>query len=274
MLPRELFEHSTGEQQIKDEGGDKFEVDRIEFDNGVQVYIKGADFPLKTWVSGETMFAVNQVKSLLIESIKIISRKQFILPVIYTFFNKKELNKVLQSINWQSYRVLSPFILKHHYLTRFSQELHFTVFTFMLELGLEEKQADIFAKIISHVIEYDSAYRNRLMDILSETDKNKLQKPIKEIKRLFGLFKEREGDSILEKYTSFLSVLLLALYIPRIRKAFKTTIQTINLENLQLQDSDKYWLCMIPNYNYMGMTYEERMDFFKEKGWKRPNNLI
>jgi len=273
-IPRECFISGDAETQIANEGGEPYEIIGIDYTEDIKLFIKDAQFHWKTFVTGETLFATNIAKSLFIESIKIFTKNRFILATLFTLSSTKRINEIVHIFNRIGWRVLSPYILKETHMTPVTRELQWCIFTFLHNLGIDEEKADKFSMIVSHLIEYDNAYRFRLSDILSETSKEKLQSPRKEIKRLIKIVLSREDSHTSHKYIKIAELLTIALYIPKIRRAFDEVIKDMNLEAMQLDESDKYWLCMKNHYKFMGMTNEERTLYAQEKGWKYPNAML
>ena len=273
-IPRECFLFGTPEQQVAGEGGDPYEITGITFENGIELVIKGADFNWKTYHAPDAMFYANIVKSFFIEQVKLLTRKQFIIGTILSFLSIKELNYFLDRFNFQAKRIISPYLLKDWYLTKFSQELHLAIFTFLHQLGIKEETADFFSTVFIHLIEYDNAYRFRLADLLSTTDQLRLLQPISEIDRLITIARYRDIGDIPDKYIRVAKILKYALFIPKVRKAFNKAIRTVDMKNLQLDDCDKYWICMPNEYKFMGMDNEQRREYAKERGWNYPNKMV
>ena len=170
---------------------------------------------------------------------------------------KKLLNQRINGFNSIAVKVLEAHILKPIHRMKFGLELENVIKIFLSELGV--KKAEMTGNLVSHVIEYDAAYRFRIQDILSETTKEKLiRNPRKEIKRLLRLEMERDYEFVGNKFKLFATLASLLLIVPSIKKAFRRAIKECNLQYLQLDEGDRYWVLMRKDYNFLGKTYEQR----------------
>jgi hypothetical protein len=271
-IPVECFLYPTGEQQIQSEGGEHYQITQIDFRNEFKTYVDGAEFPYEGFVTNEILWATNQAKSIFIEAIKILSKPQFILGSVISFLFFRE--QLIDSFNRLGHRVMSPVMLKDKHLSKFARELQYVTFEFLRHLVSEEK-ADKFSEIFSRIIDNDDAYKQRLKDIFSMTNKAKLRNP-KELSRLVEIMDERQGKAHwMKKVKSAVLLLrLLIAIVPNAKKGYLSAINACNLDNLILHWEDIYWSVYKKDYNFAGMTHEERLKLVKEKGWQLPNNLV
>jgi hypothetical protein len=277
-VPRECYKYGSGFEQVANEGGKPFEITGISTNETIQMSIAGAMATWAVYVDGNILSKTNAIKSLFIENVKLLTRKQFILGTLYTLFNTKELERFIESFNKQAFRIAvagnEPYFLKEKHMTQCSRELQFSIFTFLVELGIKEQTADRFSEIFSHILEYDNAYRFRFMDIMGETTKEDLQSSHKAIRHLIGVIKQRENNQCGDKYMRIVKLLHLALYIPKIKRAFLKTIEQTDITNLQPQQADLYWMCSKNSYPFTGKTDEERMSYAQSKGWEYPDGMV
>jgi hypothetical protein len=277
-VPRECYKYGSGEEQVANEGGTPYEITGISTNETIQMSIAGAMATWAVYVDGNILSKTNAIKSLFIENVKLLTRKQFILGTLYTFLNTKELERFIESFNKQAFRIAvagdEPYFLKEKHMTPCSRELQFSIFTFLFEIGINEDIADRFSEIFSHILEYDNAYRYRFMDIMGETTKEDLQSSHKAIRGLIEVIKQRENNQCGDKYLRIAKLLHLALYIPKIKRAFLRTLEQTDIENLQPQQADLYWMCSKNSYPFMGKTNEERMSYAQSKGWKYPEGML
>jgi hypothetical protein len=112
------------------------------------------------------------------------------------------------------------------------------------------------------------------MDIMGETTKEELQSSNKAIRGLIEVIKQRENNQCGDKYMRIAKLLHLALYIPKIKRAFLKTIEQTDITNLQPQQADLYWMCSKNSYPFMGKTDEERMSYAQSKDWKYPEGML
>ncbi len=290
-LPRNLYKNFHEQTIVSNESNENYILEGVSIGNGTWVHIKDAHFPYKNFVDAEILVAANSCKALFIETLKNLATWQGIISLCL-FTPKRQ--ALLDSFNRVSGKIMGTFILKDEYLSEFSRNLHIVIFFFLLKIGFEESSCEKFADVFVHLIEYDNAYRLRLEDIFSETTAEELSKrPIKTVLRLSKLLKEREKvyyppvgstpndpsyfyptASLQKKITAFTILLVSALIMPRIRKAFKSAILTTNFNKLQLDDIDLYWVAMRTDYLFQGKTHFERREAVDKKGWKYPVLVI
>lgn len=94
---------------------------------------------------------------------------------------------------------------------------------------------------IAHVLEYDSAYRFFIQDLLSETTSQKLlNAPYSEVRRLIAINARRCADNPQARkkmrYTGHIFILLLCL------PSFRRAIRTCDFSKLQTDADDRYWI--------------------------------
>lgn len=264
MLPREIFQYNTGEQQIKDEAQVFYVIEKVSFDKGVQVWIKGAQYEQKGMAQPETLFAMNIAKRLLVKALSLgqnwLLAPSFALIGIIPYKRKlNALETIVVAYNDIAFKVTSPYLLKPEYMTDSARELGFVICSFLEEVGLKSSTALQFSKIVSHLIEYDNAYRFRMQDLFTATTSDLLLKsPIKELKRLARLSKERDSAGVSKKFQTIIFFTSLLLLHPRIRKAFKVSIKECDFSKLQFDKIDEYWVSMRTDYKYYGEDAEQR----------------
>lgn len=258
----------TSKQRILDEHKTESVVERVEYKDGIKIYLKGAQFPQKSCPTPEAIIAINTIKRVMISFMK-----SALIPL--------SVDRLLKTFNRICLDVINQHIMKEVYMTSFTKEMLFFIFTFLKAYKTDEETARTTSKIISHVFEYDTAYRYRLQDIINETDKNRL-KSSKEIRRLANLLFERDdvmsiqygGDRRVGKQFKRAALLISILYLlPKFRKALKKALSVSNFNNFKMDDSDKYWAYLRTDYNFGGLTYEQRMIEYNKLGFKLPNNI-
>lgn len=263
--------YANGEQQIKQEGGDAYEIEGMEDETELKIVAKGAEFARRTYITNKTLFATNQVKSVFIESIRTLVEPQYILGTAIAIIRKSSRQRLIDRFNRICFRILSPEIYKDIHRTSFGTELQYAIFEFTRHL-VSEESADRFAEIVSTIIENDDAYRYRLMDIFSMTTNERLKNP-KELTRLMGIFYERNNFTFWTEKV-FKVLRLIHLVIPFYKKAYISAVTSIDLDKLKLQDEDIYWCTFKSDYNFIGMTWEDRKKYAEEKGWRFPQKVV
>lgn len=298
MLKRDYYLYPPGYQQVANEQNEHYVLDFKEGEkqgwltqtptedgketvitlianNGLFIPIRGAMFPLKCYAEAGAVFATNQVKAILIETVKLIG-KWYMLPFL-VFLNKQA---VLDAFNRIAMKSLSPYLLVDNCLTDFSKTLKVFLIEFMEGIGFTSDSSQTFAVLMANLMDYDNAYRLRFEDTFSETSKELLQNPRKEFSRLLGVMKAREvrpgskGKAIHFKFKVFVFLLRFIMLNPKIKKAFIKAINLVDIEKLKLDEIDTYWVCMRNDYLWLGMTDTQRKSYAQSKGWQYPRPVV
>ena len=209
-------------------------------------------YPEKGFVTPEAIGATNIAKKGIMTFIRFLP-----------FPTRKSVERWIHSYADFADQVLSPYYLQDIRYTPIAQELKKFIETFLKILKIDsENSAKRFAKAFATLIEYDSAYRYRIEDILSETTKDKLlDNPRKEVLRLFEIFKTREPRKhLIKKFGLFVSPLSLVLWIPFVKKAFKEAVRNVDVKKMQLDEADRYYILRFDRYKFLGRTVEDRLE--------------
>jgi hypothetical protein len=243
---------------------------KMTWNNGIFQYLKGAEYPMKGLTKPEVMWALSLAKRNLIQMMRLLSKWYFyptylIIAILPWKQKVKIMDRFIKSFCEGNYRNITPYILKTNYMTPLCQEIEWLTFTFLDNLGIPEETRSQFSEMFAAMIDYDNAYRYRVGDIFSETNKTRLlENPEKEIMRLIKLFVERtagghKSDIALKfKYMAYgLRILLLH---PKIKKAFRIAISEIDVRKMELDEADRYWVALRENneYAYLGLWDDER----------------
>lgn len=255
--------------EIVKEGNTMMEMDRVEYDGMVKVYLTGAEFPLKSAPTPDTLWSLNIIKKTVIEFLKVQTYFS-----IFFFISKKAIQRVLTSFNRIGLGVMLPYMYYKNFnqgqlnLTPTARGVGIFIKRFLVNYGIEEDTAHTTAELLSHVIEFDSFYRFKLLDLVYEADFS--QNPRKEVQRLLQICYDRE-----EVLTTYMRPKLKALQygawiliVPSIKRAFQYAVQHTDMSLFDIDEGDYYWMCIRYDYHYFGLTNEERMDIVKKKGWK------
>lgn len=117
-------------------------------------------------------------------------------------------------------------------------------------------------------LEYDLSYRWPMQDIIPEINKKKFNEdPIKEIKRVSDIFQERGG--IEDDWRKFERLIILAMRFNKtVKKTIVKFINELDFKKIKLTEADWFFCLNRPNYNFRGVSYEERFKI-REEIWKR-----
>lgn len=226
--------------------------------NGILLWFEDCPYPRKGFPFPAAGLATNLCKRVLVEALK-----------LNLFFNP--LSKLIRRYNAICYREMEPFVLKPSLMTPFASELKSFIQYLLARFKLPEEDIIQFASVISHIFEYDDAYRYRLQDLATECSKSALIKnPRKEIRRIAGIYSERELSGIVsDKFKRTVWLASMLLLIPRVNKSFIRAVSHSDFSNLRLDEADRFWVSHRGDYLFFGETYEARSARVpKLKGYK------
>lgn len=248
----------------------------IRYEDMFKMYV-GAEFPLKSAPTPDALWSVNILKKTIIEFIRV----QSYISILF-FVNRKSIQKLLDSFNRIGYGVMNPYIRYKHFnldipcnLTPTARGIEIFVTAFLKDYGIIEETAIGIGELLAHIIELDSFYRFKLLDLLHEMkwDNN----PRKEVQRLLQLCYTREEiiPTYMRPKLKMLKWGAWLLSLPSLKKAWKYAVEHTDLNLLKMDEADYYWMCIREDYNYFGKTKEERAQIIKDKGWKviTPTNI-
>lgn len=264
MLPREIFENPPGKEQVEAEGQVFYVINEVRFDDGIQLFINGAEYYQRGMAMGETLFFVNMAKRLLVEGLKLGSKLPILIGLMTMFVRTRKarlnfMEGIIESFNSLMYKILSPYILKPQYMTPSARQLRSVVKDFMLGFGMSERISTQFSDIFSHMIEYDNAYRFRMQDMFTSTSKNDIvRSPIRTINKMVQTLIERDTVGVSVKFKAGVRFLSMVLLFPSFRNAFKSAFLKSDFEKLQFDEIDIYWISMRNDYDYLGETVDVR----------------
>lgn len=274
ILPEFIYEdppQSMVEQEIT--GAQHFTPQEVIIDpvEGVRVKIEGAEFLSRFFTETEVMFSLNILKKTLIEFIKLFYLPQFWLciPAVLIFPKRKLISSLVEKFNRIAEGVLKTYTFKPEYMSPAGREIRFIILDMLSGIGVSG--AETFARYVSHIPEFDWSYMERIIDLASETDKNRLaNRPIREIIRLGKIASKRERDRTVRKKIRMIFILAAVFMItPSVRRSFVRTIKASEWEKLQYTDEALYWCTQRSGYLFMGKTDDEKELFMKERGWKK-----
>ncbi len=261
-LPDYVFAHKTFAKNASLDGVSHestvsaCQITHISYDDGIKVYYEGGEYPQKLLTSSEALFATNIMKSIFMEVFKI----------------RPSLHSIVSIFNRLASRTLFPNLLKDEYRAPCTLELNALILNFFISWGLNRTVASDFAQYFSHLFDFDNAYYLRLVDIMSETTASALlARPYREVKRLTALSFSRElWKKDMHKMKYVYRVACLALLIPKVRRALRTALSRTDLSRMQYDNSDRYWACLREDYNFMGLTIDERKSLLASQGYSLP----
>lgn len=272
-LPDELFRYRSGTEEVAQESPTATPLEKIEWKDGVKIFLQGASFPQKGMASPETMWSVNLAKRNFVEGMNLLSKWYFLPGMAVALFSKRARNELARAFSEISYRAIRPYVLHQEYMKPMSRELEWLVFCFLENLDIERRWCFNIAEIIATCFDYDNAYQLRFEDVMTETAKKFLvHSPRMELKHLVKTIRERESHkNISWKLTLVGELLGWLLLIPKYQRAFVNAVKEVDITKMQYDDADKYWAMLRKDgYKYMGLTDDERQKRLVELGYKKP----
>jgi len=272
ILPnRDVYENEDTREKISKEAGYDMVIKHLDFrrDTGILVYYEGAEYPKKGGAEVEAMFAINIMKKVIVHPTRLILNWEFY-PSVLLFLLKtrrgkaKFLNKVLNVYNEISRHAISGVLIKRCYMTPTGKSIDMLTYKTLINLGVDEKIANEFARYFACLLEFDDAYRYRFQDAMSEVNEEDLKKnPAKEFIRVLKIYQSRDWDNISAKMAILEPAIKILFKFKWFTKAFMSALQEIDIKNMQMDVADTYWTDLRSDYKYRGKTYEERVQNIK-----------
>ncbi len=235
---------------------------------GMASVFQGHPLPRKGFTYSEAVKTNNKIK-------------RVSLALFQSFFGlKKGIKGFINLLLENYYRLVASFfndcerppIHWYKYYSEFSKSTWDFSFLFLRWLGVPFETAFKTGMVLATIFQYDDAYTVRVMDVLSETTKEKLLKnPRQEITRLLGILKKRDPSFSDSKHgagwkiETIAKIIRITLLIPRVRKAFDFALENTNFQWFQYDEMDLYWSLNRIDYQVQGKSFEERKKIAIEK---------
>lgn len=250
-----------------------FERITVPEDGGILRHYAGLKYPRKGFPFPEAINAIDIVKAYTMSVLYTVGQKELKWSILgFVFLSWKKKLKIIENalnryiifsdrvMNVVRFRdgTVGPIYLQKQYYSNFARELWKLIANFLIELGINESTADRVGEIIATLFEYDDAYRYRMEDIMSETDKWTLRtQPRAELKRLGAIMIKRD-HIVGNKFDLGIKVLRMVLLSGKIRQALRMAIFMSDFKNLQYDDIDRHCVLQYAEYDFMGTTEKER----------------
>ena len=254
MNPRELFKYISSQEKIESTKHTQNKVLGINATADVLIYLEGEKFPLKGLPVAEALVAVGILKKVILEAVKF--------PLLFL-----RLTKILKSFNEIGWYTMKGFILKEKHQSVFCKEFQLLTLNFFKELKIPVEVAERSAELIAHIFAYDAAYRFIVQDIFTSIHKiDFIVTPRQTMKGAVDMVLERDfhiqltgRPNIGVKFKRLGLLLSYLLIIPKVKRAFTKAIEKSHYPSLQFDEGDTYWVMKRHDYNFFGLTYEERV---------------
>jgi len=237
--------------KIRDDEDSGYITDLVIADDGsVRTYLKDRKEPIRAYADTFTVSTTTIYKHfvpLIIRNLLKIGWFGKGITILALYLNKNIVAEWLGRIF-----AITPILLKDEHWSQPVKEIRRV---------LKEKFDINIVDAVCLAVEYDSAYKNRLQDILPLLDKSKLTgyfSTLKELSRLLDILSERDYDFMSEKWKQIKKFIKLLLLIPSIRKKLVSILKEINLDEIRFSKEDIYWINQFGTYRYQGLSLEER----------------
>ena len=234
---------------------------------GMLTWYKDHIYPKKGFLYPEALMAANSVKKITMGMVAAFSSK-YIIPEAVMFALKpwswkiKTLENFLFGWSMAGNWLMAPHYYKNRWNTECTRGVRQLIFLLLQGLGISEAVAKLTAKVFSRLIEADDQYRYRTQDLFSLTTQAKLMAdPRGELKRIFEIFKVRDKQ-VSAKFGYFVTIMLFALYHPKVKAAFVRAVRLTDIKLLQMDELDGYQCLTRGGYDYFGQTIHERLNVY------------
>jgi hypothetical protein len=250
-----------------------FAFERAEYpdEGGIYKYYHGCLYPEKGIPFPQAIYACNLSKRFLIETIKLFSHSKLLM--VAGMFS---LEGIIKSVNDAAEKNLSPFYYNGQYPRYYAKpckEVKNFLEMFLTTLGVSKLESERFAKNLITLIEQDNAYKYRIQDLAGATSIEYLLEDFpEELDYIFGIYMKRElpnrepgtevNPAMSGKLESIIRLAKAAWWIPKFRGAIRNGLKAIKWENLVMDDADKYHTALWIDYNYQGLSFEDRKAWF------------
>jgi hypothetical protein len=242
-------------------------VDYVPSKQGWFIYHVGRKYPQRGFPFPFALKACEKPKRYLVNWLNILTGKDMILPLLGCLVLPKRIRArlldkfLVQYIDYAD-GYLNPYYFTNEFYSQLAFEIKVFVHLFLLGLGVSNETANKFAFVFATLIENDSAYWTRIMDLLSETTKAKvMENPVGEAKRLIEILAKRDNRKhLVAKFAKFASLLKYGFFF--IRGPFRDALDAVNFEKMQYEELDRQFVKHWVGYDFFGKTIEERLKMY------------
>lgn len=241
-------------------------VERIEYpkEGGALSFYMGFKLPYRGVMSLDALRQADVVKKDLLKDVKFWGRspERYFLAVLLVlpgFLFRKV------AFNWvRGFTEMAHPLFRFHYIKpeRMSQPVREIYRVGMILAGGVPEWCEL-VRIICLILETDRQYRFRLQDILSELNKEWMERnPAQELTRLVGILMKRDHARGWKEVGLVFKILLILR--PEVKRIVKVIAREISLDEIELTKEDLYHFVVNPQYDVGGMKYRERTKIFDE----------
>jgi hypothetical protein len=265
-------------ETFRDKGAQFFNKDGRRFDNqitaaatgahfpdegGMLVAHEGAKYPTKAWPFWEAVFMADVIKRAVINSLRFIlsSPVRYLIPafvILPSFLKRRIVRAALEQFSdfTEVLAVRSGTYRDPQYMCTMARE----VYRVGMELAGGNPAGIRLVEAITHVLEFDDAYRYRVQDIMGELNLTALSaNPGREVSRLLVLAASRGEVTTGEKFRLFARIVPYLFMTGDVRKATLAFFERADLEKLRLDRNDMYTCLIWGGYDFGGASFAERL---------------
>lgn len=246
-------------------------LEKIDFSQyyGIFTYLKGFKYPKPGIVSPDIIINVNLAKRQAMGFFGIFRSKYIWAPLlgilILPWRAKIDLASSFMNglANTMSQSLHGVLLERRRYQTMIRELMNFLE-NFLIRLGFKKELAERISLYICTIIEYDDQYHLRIYDLFEESSKEAFMRdPGKEINRLMLLSAER-GKGTAQKFEAVGKMLIYILKVPKVKRAFLDAFEEVWYPNLQVTEAAAYYTLNRTDYNYGGLSNEERWEYWEK----------
>lgn len=246
-----------------------FKTSHIEYlpSGAILIHSPAWVYPYRGLPLEEKVEAVNVLKRIAVSSLSFIRFRLIVLAFLATCILPKARKRLLAHLVEQ-FVALGELSLRQHYLPRnayipFCSKVGHLVENMLRYLDFSPTIFNRIGEIVTMIFEYDTAYRFRLMDILSEADFAEMTiDPKRELRRLFKIYYAREElEYVASKVKNMEALIMFLLSFKKFREAFMYTFD-IDTSDLIYDESAAYHVLYRSNYKYLGQSHDDRKKLF------------
>jgi len=178
-----------------------------------------------------------------------------------------------------SYKALERWVLPFEKYCIAAKEVYRAMDAIAKKIPGEEmrKRVERTIPVVCMMLEYDFAYRARFQDVLPYLDKRKLRdNPLKEIRRILSILTTREVGGMAPKWKKAGKLLSFLKFVfgKEFEKWSIKFFNELNLDKIKTDEADWYYSLKRKDYNYGGLSYEDRLKIKNELDRKVGNKQI
>ena len=228
---------------------------KVNEDGSVNTFLNGEKYPVRAFPDSDTVFLTAYYKRFIPLIVKSLSNMGWIKRIITVLAIRYNFNIIPE---WFKYVFSTKgYLLKDENYCPAVKEVRRV---------LRGRLDDNLIDAIGLVLEYDSAYKYVLQDIITEFEKHKFyMNPLVYLEMMFEIIVSRSESDDIKKFSNVWK--FIGLYLWFDRKALKTIVEIVRdlrIDRIYPSHEDYYWMLFLKVYNCFGMSEAERTKKYLE----------